>query len=72
MICFLTRCEALYYRSNSFRIHAIGLKLGGMTHSNMKQIATYNGHARPIVARSTAIFRMLGPDPRDDVTALTL
>ena len=35
------------YRSNSLRISAIGLKFGGMMHRSKKQIAIYNGRARP-------------------------
>ena len=59
----------------SLRISAIGLTLGGMMHTNMKQIAIQNGHARPIFARSTKLChfqKRLGPGPREYVTALTL
>ena len=39
----------------TLRISGISLKFGDLMHSNMKQIAIYNGHAQPILARSTAL-----------------
>ena len=65
---FLTRSEGKRYRSNSWRVSAIGVEFGGMMHSNKKHIAIQNGPVRPIFARSME----LRPGPRDDVTALTL
>ena len=44
-------------------------------HSNMKQIAILNGHARLIFACSTELLNFqnrLGPGPRDDITTLPL
>ena len=59
----------------TLRISGISLKFGGMLHSNMNQIAIYNGHAQPILARSTALWNFqnrLRTGLRDNVTALTL
>ena len=44
----LTRSEGRCYCSNSLRISCISPKFGGMMHSNMKQMAIYNGNARLI------------------------
>ena len=40
------------------RISAIGMKLDEMMHSNMKQIAIENDHARLILAHSTELSRI--------------
>ena len=45
------------YHCNSLNISGISLKFGGVTHSTIKQIVE-NGHARPILVRSTE-FRYL-------------
>ena len=61
--------------TNSLSISAIGLKFGGMMHSNMKQIVIWNGHAWPIFVHSSELWNfqnMLRPGLRDDVTSLTL
>ena len=47
------------YRSNSLRISAMGLKLGGMIHSTIKQIAIKNGCA----FHRTLKFSLIGLDP---------
>ena len=45
----------------------MGLKLGRMMHSTMKQIAIQNGYAMAIFVRFTELFHdMLGPGLRDD------
>ena len=57
------------YRSNYLRISAMGLKLGGMMHSTMKQIAIQNGYAVPIFVCFTELWNFydrLGPGLRDD------
>ena len=68
-----SRSEKRRYRSKSLRILAIGLKFDGMMHITMKHIVVENGHAGPIIARSTELFRdKLGAGVRKDVTAPTL
>ena len=52
----LTQFPWQYYCFNSLRISAISLKIGGMIHSMMKQIAIRNGHARLIFARSMELW----------------
>ena len=48
-----TRSDGCHYRLiNSSRILAIGLKYGGVIHSNIKLIAIENGSARPILCVS--------------------
>ena len=51
-----TRSKGQHYSSNSLRISAIGLKISGMMHSAMKQIAFWNGHAQPFFARSMELW----------------
>ena len=62
-------CPKRRYRSNSLRVSVMGLKLGGMMHSTMKQIAIQNGYAMAIlcVSQNFEIFHdRLGPGLRDD------
>ena len=49
-------CPKRRYRSNSLRVSVMGLKLGRMTHSTMKQIAIQNGYAMVIFVRFTELW----------------
>ena len=49
-------CPKRRYRSDSLGVSVMDLKLGGMMHSTMKQIAIWNGYAMVIVVRFTELW----------------
>ena len=70
----MNRSEGHCYRFKSLRISAIGLKFCGVMHNMMKQIAikmAMLGQCLPALGMMHNFENMLGPGPRDDVTALT-
>ena len=49
-------CPKRRYRSNSLRVSVMGLQLGEMMHSTMKQIAEKNVYAIAIFVRFTELW----------------